>query len=189
MWSEVEGKTKPSMQTVGTHTRSLVASQARPTLPPVMSRGPDYGVNYSYPVGWERWGDREEGLKPHRILQLCHSLQWFFFVVAVLPPFTQLNLGPSLVWIECNFKRHIWLATHSSGHPAAVALATQSFSAFTITVLKGHTTAVSMYCHYAYSRPCRVSYQRELLNVGSLSVKYCSCLFELHMDCVTKLAL
>lgn len=33
---------------------SLIASQTRPTLPPVMSRGPDYGVNYSYPVSWER---------------------------------------------------------------------------------------------------------------------------------------
>lgn len=122
-------------------TRSLIASQARPTLPSVMSRGPDYGVNYSYPVGWERWGDREEGLKLHRILQFCHSLWWFF--VALLPPFTQLNLGPSLVWMECNFKRHIWVATHSSDHPAAAALATQSFSGLTITVLKGQTLIVN----------------------------------------------
>lgn len=52
-----------------------------------------------------------------------------------------------------------------------------------------HTTAVSKYCHYAYSRPCLVSYQRELLNVESLGVKYWSCLFVLDVDYVTELAL
>lgn len=34
-----------------------------------------------------------------------------------------------------------------------------------------HTTAVSEHWHYAYSRPQRVSYQRELLNAESFSVK------------------
>lgn len=43
-----------------------------------------------------------------------------------------------------------------------------------------HTTAVSMCYHYAYSRPCRVSYERELLYVGNLSVRYRLCVF--HMD-------
>lgn len=45
--------------------------------------------------------------------------------------------------MECNFKRHTWVATHSSGHPAAVALATQPFSGLTITVLKGQTLIVN----------------------------------------------
>lgn len=45
--------------------------------------------------------------------------------------------------MECNFKRHTWVATHSSGHPAAEALATQPFSGLTITVLKGQTLIVN----------------------------------------------
>ena len=45
--------------------------------------------------------------------------------------------------MECNFKRHTWVATHSSGPPAAVALATQPFSGLTITVLKGQTLIVN----------------------------------------------
>lgn len=41
-----------------------------------------------------------------------------------------------------------------------------------------------MYGHYAYSWQCRVSYQRELLNIESLSVKYV-----LHVGGVAELAL
>lgn len=60
---------------------SLVESQTRPTLPPVMSRGPDHGVNYSYRVSWERCSEWRGLLKPHRILQFY---QWFFFVFFVV---------------------------------------------------------------------------------------------------------
>lgn len=71
--------------------RSLIASQTRPTLPPVMSRGPDYGVNYSYPVSWERWGERGWVEASSNPTILPHS-----FFVAAFPPSIQLNLGPSL---------------------------------------------------------------------------------------------
>lgn len=43
------------------------------------------------------------------------------------------------------------MATHSSGHPAAVALATQPFSGLTITVLKGRTLIVNTLQMFASS--------------------------------------
>lgn len=182
MWSEVEGKTMPGMWTVGARTLPYIITNQANTSPS-NEQGPDYRVNYSYPVSWERCSERGGLLKRPRTLPL--SVMIFCSSTAYIHT-TKFWAKVLSRWMECNFQRHKWVDSHSSGHPAVAVLATQPFPGVTITVLKGHydcqhIITVSKYCHHAYCRPCCCCYWREFLQ-RDLIVKL---LFVLQQNFVT----
>ena len=98
MWSEVEGKTKPGVRTVGARTLPHSITNQADTSPS-NEQGPRLWGQLFIPSQLGEMERERRGVEASsNPTILPHSAMIFF--VAALPPSTQLNLSPSLVWMD-----------------------------------------------------------------------------------------
>lgn len=107
------GETKPSMRTVGSLTLPPSITNQADTSPS-NEQGPRLSGQLF--ISSQLGGRERRGVETSSNPTILPPSTVIF--VAAVPPSTQLNVSPSLVWTHCDFKRHTWVATHSSGNPA-----------------------------------------------------------------------